>query len=54
MEMNILRRQGKSLRTIAVETGTSVNTVRKYLAVAGPLSYKPRPAKPGKLEPFKE
>ena len=36
MEMSILRRQGKSLREIAVATGTSVNTVRKYLASGGP------------------
>lgn len=54
MEMSILRRQGKSLREIAVETGTSVNTVRKYLAAGGPPRYKRRPPKPGKLDPFKE
>jgi transposase len=54
MEMSILRRQGKSLREIAVETGTSVNTVRKYLAAEGPPRYGPRAPKPGKLEPFKD
>jgi transposase len=54
MEMSILRRQGKSLRTIAVDTGTSVNTVRKYLAAAAPPRYKLRPSKPGKLDPFKD
>ncbi|MGE5945250.1 MAG: IS21 family transposase [Betaproteobacteria bacterium] len=54
MEMSILRRQGKSLRDIAVATGTSVNTVRKYLAAGGPPRYKPRPPKPGKLDPFKD
>lgn len=54
MEMDILRRQGKSLRDIAVATGTSVNTVRKYLAAGAAPSYKPRPAKPGKLDPFKD
>jgi transposase len=54
MEMNILRRQGKSLRAIAVETGTSVNTVRKYLGAGAPPRYTPRPPQPGKLDPFKE
>lgn len=50
MEMIILRRQGKSLRAIAQEAGTSVNTVRKYLAAGGPPGYKPWPPKPGKLD----
>lgn len=54
MEMSILRRQGKSLRMIAVETGTSVNTVRKYLAAGAPPRYRPRPPKLGKLDPFKD
>ena len=54
MEMHILRRQGKSLRAIAVETGTSVNTVRKYLAAGEPPRYTPRPARPSKLDPFKD
>ena len=47
MEMNILRRQGMSLRAIARESGVSVNTVRKYLAKEGPPRYRPRPAQPG-------
>lgn len=54
MEIGILRRQGKSLRAIAGMTGTSVNTVRKYLAAGGPPRYKPRPPKPSKLDPFKD
>jgi transposase len=54
MEISILRRQGKSLREIAVTTGTSVNTVRKYLANGEAPRYKARPAKPGKLDPFKD
>jgi transposase len=54
MEITILRRQGRSLREIAVETGTSVNTVRKYLAQAGPPRYKQRPPVPSKLDPFKD
>lgn len=31
MEIKVLYKQGKSLRTIAGEVGVSVNTVRKYL-----------------------
>jgi transposase len=54
MEIGILRRQGKSLREIACETGLAVNTVRKYLAEEGPPRYGPRQRRPGKLEPFKE
>lgn len=54
MEMSILRRQGKSLRAIAVETGTSVNTVRKYLAAGELPRYRPRPPRAGKLDPFKD
>ena len=54
MEIGILRRQGKSLREIAGSTGTSVNTVRKYLATGGAPVYKARPKKAGKLDPFKD
>jgi transposase len=53
MEMSILRRQGKSLRAIARETGVAVNTVRKYLTAAQPPRYRPRPPRAGKLDPFK-
>lgn len=31
MEIKILNKQGKSLRSISREVGVSVNTVRKYL-----------------------
>jgi len=54
MEVRILRKQGKSLREIAAETGLAVNTVRKYLADEAPPRYGPRATQPGKLEPFKE
>jgi transposase len=53
MEIRILRRQGKSLRTIAKETGLSVNTVRKYLEKKGKPSYKKRAPRKGKLDAFK-
>ncbi|TDG02080.1 transposase, partial [Paraburkholderia guartelaensis] len=52
MEIEILRRQGNSLRDIAVETGMAVNTVRKYLK-SGPPQRKARQPVPGKLAPFK-
>ena len=52
MEIRILRKQGKSLRAIAREAGVSVNTVRKYLADDQAPSYRRRPPKAGKLEPF--
>jgi len=53
MELGILRRQGKSLREIAVETGLAVNTVTKYLAGGGAPSYGPRAARGSKLDPYK-
>ena len=51
MEIEILRRQGNSLREIATETGMSVNTIRKYL-VSGPPQRKPRQPVLSKLAPF--
>jgi transposase len=53
MEMEILRRQGCSLREIACESGVAVNTVRKYLAEGGPPSYGPRAPRGSKLDPYK-
>ena len=53
MEIGILRRQGKSLREIAVETGLAVNTVRKHLAEGGAPRYGPRPAAASKLDRYK-
>lgn len=52
MEIEILSRQGNSLRDIAVETGMAVNTVRKYLEW-GPAQRKARQPVVGKLAPFK-
>jgi len=54
MEIGILRRQGRSLREIAVETGLAVNTVRKYLAEDGPPRYGPRDSRGSKLDPYKD
>ena len=55
MEIQILYRQGKSIREICRLTGLSRNTVRKYLRepVRRPV-YRSRPGRPGKLEPYKE
>jgi len=55
MEIQILHRQGKSIRAICRLTGLSRNTVRKYLRepVKSP-SYRSRPGRPGKLEPYKD
>lgn len=54
MEIKILKRQGKSLRAIALEAGVAVNTVRKYLQGDGSPAYGPRPPRPWKLDPYRE
>jgi len=55
MEIQILHRQGKSIREICRLTGLSRNTVRKYLRepIQRP-AYRSRPGRPGKLEPYKD
>ena len=53
VEIQVLRRQGKSIRAISAELGVARNTVRKYLrAERGPRS-KPRPARASKLDAFR-
>jgi len=47
-----LAAQGKSIHTIATTLGLARNTVRKY--VRGATLPKARPARPSKLDPFKE
>lgn len=55
MEVQILRRQGKSLRQIAQEMGISVNTVVKYLKYQGkPVYRKRRKLKLRKLAPYED
>lgn len=54
MEIKILHRQGVGIREIARQLGVSRNTVRKYLHSAEEPGYSARPARPGKLDPFKE
>jgi transposase len=53
-ELEQLRRQGLSIRAISQLTGYDRKTIGKYLRApeARPM-YGPRPAQPGKLEPFK-
>ncbi len=55
MEIRILRRQGKSIRSIAKELSISRETVRKYLRSPGlEPCYGPRALRPSKLDLFKE
>jgi transposase len=53
VEIQVLRRQGQSVRRIARETGLSRNTVRRYLREQRKASYGPRAARPCKLDPHK-
>jgi transposase len=53
LEIRILHRHGKGIREIARETGISRNTVRRYLRAEEATRYKPRPARPTKLDPFR-
>lgn len=52
MEIQVLIRQGKSIREVARLLGVSRNTVRRHLRVENSQHYKTRARRPGKLEPF--
>jgi transposase len=54
VEIQVLKRQGKSIRSISAELGVSRNTVRKYLRSAKKPQAKERAARPSKLDPFRE
>lgn len=55
MEIRILRRQGKSIRSITKKLSVSRETVRKYLRSPGlEPGYGPRTPRPSRLDPFKE
>ena len=53
MEVRVMHRQGRSVRSIAKELGCSRNTVRRYLREAGGARYGPRAPRPCKLDPYK-
>ena len=54
VEIQVLKRQGKSIRAISAELGVARNTVRKYLRSGGAPKMKERPPRPSKLDPFRE
>jgi transposase len=54
VDIHVLHRQGNSIRSISRQLGISRNTVRSYLRnFAKSPTYKPRVARPSKLDPFK-
>ncbi len=52
VEIQVLIRQGKSIREIARMLDVSRNTVRRHLRVENSSSYTARPPRPGKLDAF--
>jgi len=54
MEVSILFKHGRSLKSIARETGMSINTVRKYVRDSECQRYKIRPVVVQKLAPYKD
>jgi transposase len=53
MEIRVLHRHGRSIREIARATGTSRNTVRRYVRSPDASRYKHRPPRASKLDPYK-
>jgi transposase len=53
LEIQIMYKQGCSLKQISREMGYSINTVRKYIRDAHRPKYKLRDSKPSKLEDYK-
>lgn len=54
MEIDVLHRQGKSIRAIERETGVARNTIRSILRGERDGSYGPRAPRPTKLDPHKD
>lgn len=56
MEIHVLHRQGKSIRTIAKELGVSRNTVKRYLRDLSKVpeyqNCEPRPTKLASFKPY--
>jgi transposase len=53
VEIQVLNKQGRSIRQIARETGLSRNTVRRYLRERPSVRYGPRELRACKLDPYK-
>jgi transposase len=53
LEIRVLHRHSKGIREIARKTGTSRNTVRRYLRDEAVTRYNQCPARLTKLDPFK-
>ena len=54
MTIKVLKKQGKSIKGIARETGLARNTVKKYLQQAQAIPNARKPSvRPSKLDPFK-
>ena len=54
MEIKVLARQGRSIRDIAREMQVSRNTVRRYLRDEAAAELRRSPARPHKLDPFRQ
>ncbi len=54
MEIQVLHRQGKSMREIARESGLARNTVRQMLRGNHEVAYGPRQPRPTKIDPHKD
>jgi transposase len=56
MEISVLSRHGRSIRSIARATGRSRNTVRRYLRCGDDIAARRKPAtkRIAKLDPFKD
>lgn len=52
VEIEVLRKQGLSLRQIAAEVGCAVNTVRAHLSAPGLPRYERKAKRPSKLAPY--
>jgi transposase len=53
VEIQVLKRQGKSMRAISAELGMSRNTVRKYLRSKAKPRANARPPRATKLDPYR-
>jgi transposase len=54
VEIKVMARRGVSIREMARQLGCSRNTIRRYLREADAQQYRPRNARPTKLDPYKD